>query len=686
MDNELVPTAMENPDPPENEGTVFVIDDDELILASLTAALKNQGFEVVSSNSGEEALDLMKQQPPAVIVCDQFMPGMNGIDILKKAQELYPDTVRILMTGSHDLETAISAINIGQVNQYMTKPWKEAELLETINTSLGKYKLVKENKMLHALIFSQHKKLKKTNENLRHELRLGARIQEHLLLGKVPARIEPLSIETFSLPSKEIDGDFFEFYRPTSNILDLVIGDVMGKGIAAALVGTAIKTQMIRFAMPLSFRRSYERNLGWRDDLMDPAEILDRVHQEMSSRLIELEYFVCLFYCRFDFQYKTFSYVDCGSTKPLLFQAKTGEISELSGDNFPLGFFKDQKFNLYQGSFETGDIFVFYSDGVSEARSKSGDFFGAQRIVEILREHHEKSAKEICSQIRQSILQFSRKEKPDDDVTIVITKICPYEALNISEYIQTQFHADLSQLQPLRDFIKDVCRKAPGDNERLSSEMQLIINEAFCNIIKHGQLLSQKKTILINAELSHDGVLFTICDQGQAYDPSQVNQPYFSGSRDTGYGWHMIKQLAARVTYSRSEGPDGWNQLSVYKQYYLGDNTMDISHKTDGKVLVITFESGSLDARDANEFKEKVITVINDNKLKGVVFDLSKLDFIDSSGLGAFLSILRLMNSRGEDLKLSHLSKPVRTMFELVKMHKIFEIFNSTEDAVSSFK
>ena len=101
--------------------------------------------------------------------------------------------------------------------------------------------------------------------------------------------------------------------------------------------------------------------------------------------------------------------------------------------------------------------------------------------------------------------------------------------------------------------------------------------------------------------------------------------------------------------------------------------------------LIITPERESLDAHDAPEFKEKVIDLIEANSLIRVVFDLHQMQFIDSSGLGSFLSVLRVLHSHGGELKLACMNKPVRTMFELVSMHKIFEIFNTKEDAIRSF-
>lgn len=113
---------------------------------------------------------------------------------------------------------------------------------------------------------------------------------------------------------------------------------------------------------------------------------------------------------------------------------------------------------------------------------------------------------------------------------------------------------------------------------------------------------------------------------------------------------------------------------------------MEIEHATKNNIFVITLDADRLDAKDAAQFKQNVLDLINQTKKHQVVFDLNKLNFIDSSGVGIFLSILRFLNSRGGELKLAGITQPVRTILELVSMHKIFEIYKTADDAVNSFK
>jgi anti-anti-sigma factor len=112
---------------------------------------------------------------------------------------------------------------------------------------------------------------------------------------------------------------------------------------------------------------------------------------------------------------------------------------------------------------------------------------------------------------------------------------------------------------------------------------------------------------------------------------------------------------------------------------------MEIEHTLKNDILIINLEGERLDAKDAPQCKQDVIDLINKIKKYQVVFDLNKLHFIDSSGLGLLLSILRFLNSHGGELKLSGITKPVLTSLELVSLHKIFEIFNTPDDAVNSF-
>jgi anti-sigma B factor antagonist len=111
---------------------------------------------------------------------------------------------------------------------------------------------------------------------------------------------------------------------------------------------------------------------------------------------------------------------------------------------------------------------------------------------------------------------------------------------------------------------------------------------------------------------------------------------------------------------------------------------MELMCESIGDVMVVILAGAQLDASTAEEFKRDITPVLETHTQ--VVFDLSQLGFVDSSGLGAFLSCLRQVHAQGGDLKLCGLSQPIRALFELVRMHRIFHIFDTQEAAVRAFQ
>ncbi len=120
---------------------ILLVDDEELVLSALTRALIDEPYQVVCAKSGEEALTLMETTPFKVIVSDEQMIGMQGSDLLVKVKELYPHTQRILLTGRATVETALKAVNEGEIFRFFTKPWDEDELKTTIRSAIDKYNM-----------------------------------------------------------------------------------------------------------------------------------------------------------------------------------------------------------------------------------------------------------------------------------------------------------------------------------------------------------------------------------------------------------------------------------------------------------------------------------------------------------------------------------------------------------------
>lgn len=146
--------------------TVLLVDDEENVLRSLTRILRREPYRIVTAMSGPEALELLCREPVQMIVSDQRMPEMTGIELLTRVRELHPDIVRVILTGYSDLKTAEDAINQVEIYRFLNKPWQEEDIKSTIRQGLEKRRLELENRTMLKTIEEQNRQLKEYNEKL----------------------------------------------------------------------------------------------------------------------------------------------------------------------------------------------------------------------------------------------------------------------------------------------------------------------------------------------------------------------------------------------------------------------------------------------------------------------------------------------------------------------------------------
>ena len=131
-----------------NQHTILIVDDEEKIVKSLTRILIDDGYTILGALSGEEGLSKLKNHEVELVISDQKMPGMSGLEFLKKVQLDYPHILTIMLTAHGDLETAMEAINEAGVYKFILKPWNEADLRLTIKRALELREVVMERDSL----------------------------------------------------------------------------------------------------------------------------------------------------------------------------------------------------------------------------------------------------------------------------------------------------------------------------------------------------------------------------------------------------------------------------------------------------------------------------------------------------------------------------------------------------------
>lgn len=134
------------------ENRILIVDDEEQILNALKRTFMNEDYIIDLAHSGEEALEMVGKRPYKVIISDERMPGMSGSDLLSMVSLRCPELVKILLTGHASVESAMKAVNEGEITRFMLKPWDNFELRLAVNSAIEKYDLEMQNRKLMALL------------------------------------------------------------------------------------------------------------------------------------------------------------------------------------------------------------------------------------------------------------------------------------------------------------------------------------------------------------------------------------------------------------------------------------------------------------------------------------------------------------------------------------------------------
>lgn len=181
---QLLDTA--NPQAPLHR--ILVVDDEEIVLAALRATLVREGYQVVTASNAVQALSLLKEQSFSVIITDQQMPMVTGLELLAQVKQIQPDATRILITAVLSLNTVIDAINKGEIYRFVVKPWLREELLATVKNAVQRFELICKNAVLQATTLAMNDKLSKLNLAL--EEQVGRVAEQNQKLEELNASLE----------------------------------------------------------------------------------------------------------------------------------------------------------------------------------------------------------------------------------------------------------------------------------------------------------------------------------------------------------------------------------------------------------------------------------------------------------------------------------------------------------------
>jgi sigma-B regulation protein RsbU (phosphoserine phosphatase) len=240
-------------------------------------------------------------------------------------------------------------------------------------------------------------------ERLERELQLAMEIQQRFQ-PTAPPMVPGYEFQGISFPCYEIGGDYYDFIQRDDGRLVIALGDVSGKGTAAALLMS-------------SLHAAIHAQTGSHDTLVQTISAVNRYLAEN----IPPNRFVTLFYAELDPESGALSFLNAGHNPPLIVHA-AGTVEQLASGGLPLGIKADADYREGRTHLQLGDVLVIYSDGVTEAASPNGEEFGPTRLYEVVSRNVDASAAGIRDRIESALTKFSQGTQAADDITLVIVK------------------------------------------------------------------------------------------------------------------------------------------------------------------------------------------------------------------------------------------------------------------------
>jgi sigma-B regulation protein RsbU (phosphoserine phosphatase) len=275
-------------------------------------------------------------------------------------------------------------------------------------------------------------------QRLDQEMKIAAQVQSLLFPRSTPRTTALDFAKGVCIPARSVSGDYYDFLEVAPGVTGVVVADVCGKGVSAALMMANLQAnlrgqvQVYHDAYNLSLTAQSESSAGRQTAMARVAElqthpvrrIVKRVNQQVTESVMDSS-FITFFYAEVDERKHALRYVNAGHNPPLLLRAKSAykEIERLDKGGTVLGLFCDAEFEDAELNLERGDVLVAFTDGLIEAHNPDGEEFGEERLIQCLTKVAVQNATTIESEILRAIKEWTLGAEQEDDLTLVIFKV-----------------------------------------------------------------------------------------------------------------------------------------------------------------------------------------------------------------------------------------------------------------------
>ena len=399
---------------------ILYVDDEQDNLTVFNSAFRRD-YEVHLATSGAEGLEILKKHEIQLIITDQRMPEMTGIQFLEKIIPEYPDCIRMILTGFSDIEAIIQAINTGRVYRYITKPWSKEELKMNIDKALETYHLREQNRQpiedlkeanqtLEQKVIDRTRKIEAQNQEITCSIQYASKIQHALLPPDEELKKLLPSYFVLSKPRDIVSGDYYWLATKNDKVI-IAVADCTGHGVPGAfmsILGVSFLNEIVNKAVTIRANEILNQLCG---------QVIKSLHQ--TGKNDEARDGMEMALCVIDFSKNKLQY--SGAFRPL-YLIHDGELKEFKGDSMPIGIYEeeDQSFTNTEMVFKKDDIIYLFTDGYVDQFGGAGrKKFMSENFKKLLNTIHNKPMPEQKKALEKKFEEWRGEVDQVDDILIV---------------------------------------------------------------------------------------------------------------------------------------------------------------------------------------------------------------------------------------------------------------------------
>jgi sigma-B regulation protein RsbU (phosphoserine phosphatase) len=378
------------------ESRILIVDDVKTNVDILVQALRDE-YKLSVALDGEAALRSIEKNPPDLVLLDIVMPGLDGYEVCRRLRER--DETRELpvmfLSALEDVKDKAQGFEVGG-NDYLTKPFEVLEVKARVRS------------LLKAKLYADA-----VREAMARDLRIAREIQMGILPADPVAATKGTGLDVHAVvePARQVGGDLYEVLRASDRRVVVALGDVSGKGIPASLF----------MAVTVTLLRTMARHIA------KPDEILRQLNDELAEQNPR-GMFVTMQCLVFDLDRRRISCAGAGHHQLAILSPGRPPRLAFPSSGRPVGLMPSNPIECETLPLESGDTFVLFSDGVSEAMNTAEDFYGEDRLLAVLADASGSTPSGTVARVLADVRAFTAGAKQSDDITVLAVQYAPLDA------------------------------------------------------------------------------------------------------------------------------------------------------------------------------------------------------------------------------------------------------------------